>query len=131
MKIFICVLFLATFLSYSQISVAEAPERKIEDYSVKELIVYWGNYYGADTDLLLKVAYCESRYNNDDVGDHGLARGIFQYHPGTFTAYSKLLGEDLTYLSAYDQAKLTAFIFAKYPQEKRAWSCYTMITRAN
>ena len=39
------------------------------------------------------------------------ANGIFQYHKPTWDRYSRLMGEELDYHSAHDQAKLTAFIF--------------------
>lgn len=106
-------------------ALAQAPEREVKDFSVKEMISYFAEYYKADEKELSKVAKCESSFNQKAVGDGGRAYGIFQYHKPTFDRFSKLLGEDLDYYSAHDQLKLTAFVFAEYPQYKKHWSCYT------
>lgn len=91
--------------------------------TVPEIITYYGNQYGANTDELLKVAKCESDFNPNNIGDHGLARGIFQYHPEAFKRMSKLMGKDLKYNNTNNQAELTAFIFANYPKMKAEWTC--------
>lgn len=94
-------------------------------YTEKDYIEYYADKYGANKHQLLTVAYCESGYKQYAVGDGGRAIGIFQYHEPTFNSYSRLLGEELDYYSAHDQAKLTAFIWTEYPNEKRAWTCAT------
>jgi len=106
---------------------AQAPdiERKPFPNDVKGMITYFAEEYGADEEELHVVAFCESGYKPHAVGDGGRARNIFQYHKPTFQRYAKLMGETLNYDSAYDQAKLTAWIFKNYPQEKDAWTCWT------
>ena len=93
----------------------------------KEYISLYAKKYNAVEKQLLAVASCESRFNPKAVGDGGSARNIFQYHKGTFERFSDLLGEELDYNSYHDQAKLTAFIFAKYPKLKTHWTCWSML----
>lgn len=106
-------------------ALAQAPEREVKDFSVKEMISYFANYYGASEKEVYTTIKCESGFNPKAVGDGGKATGLAQYHKPTFDRFSKLLGEDLDYYSAHDQIKLTAMIFAKYPQYKKHWTCYT------
>lgn len=105
---------------------AEAPvvEKRVPT-NPKELIVHFADMYGANEDELLVVAFCESGYKPHAVGDGGRARNIFQFHKPTFDRYARLMGEELSYDSAHDQAKLAAWIFKHYPKERRAWTCWT------
>lgn len=92
--------------------------------SPQEYVVKYAQAFHAPEKELLQVSKCESNFNPNAIGDGGKAKNIFQYHEPTFNRYEKLLGEDLDYNSYHDQAKLTAFVFAKYPKEKKAWTCY-------
>lgn len=92
---------------------------------VKGMIVYFAKQNSIKDNELLVVAKCESTFNQSAIGDHGKARGIFQYHKPTFDRFSELMGQDLDYYSAHDQAKLTAFVFAQYPQYKSHWTCFS------
>lgn len=94
-------------------------------FTERDYIQYYASKYDAPTQQLLTVAKCESTFSQEAVGDNGKANGIFQYHKPTWDRYSKLMGEELDYYSAHDQAKLTAFVFKNYPNEKRAWTCAT------
>lgn len=104
---------------------AEAPERPISDFTVSEMITYYSTLYGAVEREIRLVGVCESGLrqvtNPNDGGSPSI--GMFQYKVGTWDRYSKLLGEELDINSPHDQIKLTSFIFAKYPKEKRAWTC--------
>lgn len=114
-------------LLFATTAKAQAPEIELAPMPTdpKGLIEHFADVYGANTNELLTVAFCESGYKPHAVGDGGRAVGVFQYHKPTFISYSKKLGEELNYHSTYDQAKLTAFIWTNYPKEKRAWTCYT------
>lgn len=105
---------------------AEAPDREIKDYSVKEMINYYANYYQADEKELLAVIKCESGFRPEVYGDGKQAFGLLQYHRKTFDKFASLYGQNLEYYSALDQIKLTSYIFANYPQYKTQWSCYNM-----
>jgi hypothetical protein len=94
----------------------------------REFISLYALQYGAVESELLKVATCESGLNpnalhkNDGKkGNHSV--GIFQYQRQTWERFSDLMGEDLDYYSYADQAKITAFVFANYPQLKSHWTC--------
>ena len=97
--------------------------------SPREYIVKYAEVYKAPEKELIMVSKCESNFNPNAIGDGGKAKNIFQYHEPTFNRYEKLLGEELDYNSYHDQARLTAFIFANYPKEKKAWSCFTRINK--
>jgi len=96
-------------------------------YTPKDYIVHFADKYQAPKEQLLAVSWCESMYNPEAIGDHGSAKNIFQYHKGTFDRYSALMGEQLDYNSAHDQAKLTAWVFKNMPKEKRAWTCSKIV----
>jgi hypothetical protein len=90
----------------------------IDSMSVPELIEYLAPENAAE---LKKVAYCESRYNPQAVGDHGLAKGILQFHQGTFNTYSNQIGEQLQYESTYDQIKVANYMWNK--GQAHQWTC--------
>ncbi len=104
---------------------AFAPKREISEYNVEELLTLYSDKYSSNRSNLRLVGVCESGLrqvtNPNDGGSPSI--GIFQYKKGTFERYSKLLGEELDINSIHDQIKLTAFIFAEYPKEMRAWTC--------
>lgn len=104
---------------------AEAPERLVSEFTVPELVSYYSAFYGASEVELFNVGTCESNLrqvtNPNDGGSPSI--GIFQYKVGTFARYSKMLGEELDINSIHDQIKLTSYIFAEHPKEKRAWTC--------
>lgn len=92
--------------------------------SIRQIIIKSAIVYNVKPEILVAVAKCESNLNNDSIGDHGKAKGIFQYHEQTFNSFSELIGKKLNYDSADDQAELTSFIFAHYPQYRNQWTCY-------
>lgn len=78
--------------------------------------------YGVDEELLLRVAYCESRY--DPLAYNGVlgASGLFQIIPGTWRAYSVYAG--YAGASVWDpvaNANVAAWMFAR--GEARQWAC--------
>lgn len=114
-SILVAVLLIVPF---TKTGIEPQPVLSPQDYIVK----YSQEYHAPEKELLL-VSKCESNFNPNAIGDGNKAKNIFQYHEPTFNRYEKLLGEDLDYNSYHDQAKLTAFIFANYPKEKKAWTC--------
>ena len=99
----------------------------VEQY---EMFDKYSKIYGANFDDLIMVAKCESRYKHENLyGDKGTSYGIFQYQAPTFKRYSSLMGEELNYKSEEDQIKLTAFIFAKHPEERKAWTTWVAYTK--
>lgn len=78
--------------------------------------------YGADAEQLLRVAYCESRY--DPLAYNGIlgASGLFQIIPGTWRANSAAAGYGGA--SVFDpvaNANVAAFMFAN--RQAGQWAC--------
>ena len=132
--VFIAVLSLITLSSKGS---AEAPTTSIEvaPIIIKQTkvlspidhIYKWADFYEAsDQDKLelKKVGWCESNLGRIKTGDKGLATGLFMYHKGTWAKAQDLIGEDLDIHSINDQAKMTAFIWKKYPSWRTQWSTY-------
>lgn len=124
-SIMVVCAIISLLISSAKVTIAESPTYKTnEDY-----IVEFSRYYGSDEKELLRVATCESKLGQDRIGDGGHAIGLYQYWQDTFNQFEKLIGEDLNIDSNYDQAKLTAFIFAKYPQYKTRWTSYVAMQK--
>jgi hypothetical protein len=120
LKTFILIVAIV-YLSYSSsISIAVAPERKLNEYTVPELIQYFSKQYGSSSTELTKVMLCESG-GKVVWGDNYHARGVYQYWQPTWDSFSKEFGEKLDRESTYDQVKLTSWAFAK--GYKHHWTC--------
>lgn len=119
-----CVM-ISLLISSAKVSIAESPTYK----TAKDYIVEYSELFGTDANVLLKVAECESGLNQNAKGDSNKAVGIYQYWQDTWNRFEKLYGEKLDINSYQDQAKLTAFIFAKYPQYKTQWTAYRAIQK--
>jgi soluble lytic murein transglycosylase-like protein len=112
----------------SSVSLAQAPIKEYVSTNAPQSVQaqFWVQQYAKeygvkDTDLL-SVGICESSFNQKAVGDHGLARGIFQFHPDTWIRYEKKIGFQLDRESFKDQARLASFAFSIGGQ--REWSCW-------
>lgn len=123
MKFIIPILLL--WVCFNSPVLAEAPKQEVKDLTVKEMIEYYADYYGASEKELSTTFKCESNFNQKAIGDGGKAVGIAQYHKPTFDRFSKLIGENLDYYSVHDQIKLTSYIFAEYPQYRTHWTCFS------
>ncbi|HET7700395.1 MAG TPA: G5 domain-containing protein [Candidatus Limnocylindria bacterium] len=78
--------------------------------------------WGADPDQLLRVAYCESRYNPDAYNASSGASGLFQFMPRTWAANSVRAGYGGA--SVFDpvaNANTAAYMFAN--GQAGQWSC--------
>jgi hypothetical protein len=73
--------------------------------------------YGADADVMIKVANCESGIRHDVFGDNGKAFGIYQYWKGTFKQYC-----EGSYYSAKDQIDCAVRMINE--GQGSHWSCY-------
>ena len=77
---------------------------------------------GADPDQLLRVAYCESRYNPSAVNSSSGAAGLFQFMPATWAANSVRAG--FGGASVFDPvaaANVAAYMF--HMGQAGQWSC--------
>ena len=116
-------------LYWAEIHVAEAAELTLEE-RIRIYIISMAQKYGADSELLLKIASCESRFNPSAQGDwrsetkEFMANGLFQFWIGTFNTFKKESGLlHLKYDSWEDQAELAAWAFAN--KKQMHWrNCY-------
>ncbi len=108
---------------------AEAPTKKLTDYSVTELIDYYSVVYKQDPILLKKIAECESDYNKTLLGDKGRAYSVYQFHKDTFDRWSKEMGENLDYKSYLDNIKLGVWSFSQGEKYRNAWTTYVAIKK--
>jgi hypothetical protein len=78
--------------------------------------------WGADASQLLRVAWCESRYNPSAINARSGASGLFQFMPGTWAANSVRAGH--AGASAFDpvaSANTAAYMFRN--GQAWQWSC--------
>ncbi len=102
---------------------AEAPEKKVEEMTVKEQVIYFSNINGVDPNLALSMMMCESEGNQGAKGDGHRASGIFQYWNDTWKRHSmKYFGEVLDINSPLDQAKVATAAIAG--GDWREWTSY-------
>lgn len=72
------------------------------------------------------VIECESGGDNNAIGDHGLARGIAQFHLATFNLFKEMSGMvNLNYYSAKDQR--TLLLWALENGLESHWTCWTKL----
>jgi hypothetical protein len=78
--------------------------------------------WGADASQLLRVAWCESRYNPSAINARSGASGLFQFMPATWAANSVRAG--YAGASVFDpaaSANVAAYMFAR--GQAAQWSC--------
>lgn len=123
-KIIICLVIVSS-LFISPVN-AKAPKKELSEYTTPELVEHFTNIYGSDYDLTMSVLFCESNFRMVS-GDNGRSFGVAQYNKDTFIRHSRLLGEDLTYSSIFDQLKLVSFAMGQSEAIKREWTTYRAI----
>jgi len=111
---------------FSNVSFAEAPQRSVSDYSVKEMIDYISPQFGQDPKLISKITWCESGHK---ILPHDGYRGvnITGIHDATFYGwlpeYEKEVGETLDIKSSFDQLKMMSWAF-KDENKRELWTTY-------
>jgi hypothetical protein len=116
-------------------AIAEAPiyDGPVKQKTPQEYIVEYAKQFEISSELLLKIAKCESQFDPLAEGDFKngkyLAIGLYQYHQSMWDSSVKLykakvFDEELDRYSYQDQAKLTAFIFARHPELRNKWTSY-------
>ena len=81
----------------------EPDYREILDQSVQDKIIELSDKYGADSDLMLRIAYCESRYNPESQNGSSTAGGVYQFIDGTWNANAtRHWGDQAKYKNKYD-----------------------------
>jgi len=78
--------------------------------------------WDADVDQLLRVAWCESRYNPSAYNASSSTSGLFQFKPGTWAANSVRAGYGgASVFDAVANANVAAYMFAS--GQARQWAC--------
>lgn len=97
----------------------------------QESIQFWADYFGSSYQELIMVAKCESGVHRNPKGfnDGGKAFGLYQFHRGTFDAFSKEMGESLDYYSYNDQAKVAAYAFKQGTKYKSHWTSWVSLQK--
>ncbi len=104
----------------------EVPVIDLEAMSVPELIDYIAPQYGADPELVKKIAFCEASYRTDNViHDGGRGKGTTGILLNTFNYWKiKLDLPELRYESNYDQLVMMSKAFATGEEYRWAWTSY-------
>ena len=90
--------------------------------SVEAVIRTAAAVWGADPDQLLRVAWCESRYNPNAVNARSGAAGLFQFMPATWAANSVRAGYGgASVFDAVANANVAAYMFRN--GQAAQWSC--------
>jgi hypothetical protein len=95
--------------------------------TVEEWIDYYAVQYGSDASDLKKVAWCESGYRINAIGDGGSSLGVFQIKEQTFYYWTKQMGEDLDYENFQNQIKVASWAFSQGESYKNHWTCYKKV----
>jgi hypothetical protein len=78
-------------------------------------------YYGCNSTQLIRVAWCESKFDPDVVGA-GKYHGLFQFYTPTFLANSKRVGISKPNIyNPYQQIEVATYMFAN--GQARQWGC--------
>lgn len=103
------------------VALAQAPIVPIDQRPIPEIVTYYANEYDVPITTLLRVMKCESGGIQSKIGDRGLAHGIFQFHPDTWSDFTGYMGEKLDRENPQHQARVAAWAFSHH-YEKR-WTC--------
>lgn len=86
---------------------------------VPDLIIKWADYYGVDQTRLLRVAYCESKYN--PRASNGTHFGVYQFLPSTYAANAPKAGAGSDYWDAENNVRTAAYMFSI--GQAGQWAC--------
>lgn len=124
-KIVFMILVLAFAYTNAGVSIAQAPDRSLKDYTVPELVEHFASQYQVSAPKMLATMKCESGLNPKAVGDHGNSYGIAQIHLPSHPDITKSQATDPVFASEW-----TANQFAKGKQN--IWTCYrALYTKGN
>jgi low affinity Fe/Cu permease len=80
---------------------------------VKGLVTKYASVYGVeDTRLMNCIIYFESGGRDEAVGDNGAARGVCQYHLGTFLGHRRQMGLSQEDLRTDTESSIQAMLFS-------------------
>lgn len=91
------------------------------EWTNQDYLTEYASQYGVSSKVLYEVIQCESGWNENAVGDHGLALSLAQFHEQTFYMFAKKMGEDLDYRNPQHQIKVMAWAFSNNLASH--WTC--------
>lgn len=115
------VLTLCLFIT-NPLQIAQADEQK---NTTKELVTKYAQVYNVNSKVMLAMMRCESSGNQSAIGDGGRAKGIYQYHTGTWERIEDKLGKDMDINSEHDQVHMTAYALSQGMGSQ--WTSYVAI----
>lgn len=115
------VLTLCLFIT-NPLQIAQADEQK---NTTKELVTKYAQVYNVNSKVMLAMMRCESSGNQSAIGDGGRAKGIYQYHTGTWERIEDKLGKDMDINSEHDQIHMTAYALSQGMGSQ--WTSYVAI----
>lgn len=94
--------------SPSSPSFSALPQAYISQKEIEPLIDKYSRLYNVNNELMKKMAFCESSYNR--FADSGRYKGLYQFHPSTWTATRKRMGlnQDISRVFDAEEAIKTA-----------------------
>lgn len=114
----ILIVLVITYLILKvKVAIAVAPERTLEDYTVKELIAYFADKYDVSEEQMLRTSFCESSHNTNAIGDHGHSFGMWQIHLPSHPEITKEQALDPIFSTEWSAKE-----FAEGHQ--RQWTCW-------
>lgn len=87
---------------------------------VESTIEHYAKEYGVDPNLMKKLAWCESRWHWDSVGDHGKSFGIWQIHLGWHPDITRVQAQDLNWSTNWTASMISRGYLHR-------WTCGRMI----
>lgn len=115
------VLTLCLFIT-NPLQIAQADEQK---NTTKELVTKYAQVYNVNSKVMLAMMRCESSGNQSAIGDGGRAKGLYQYHTGTWERIENKLGKDMDINSEHDQVHMTAYALSQGMGSQ--WTSYRAI----
>lgn len=125
------ILFVFWLLLFIPNTKAEAPEQKLQDKPIQDIIVHFAKENGVDPKIALAVARCESQFGTLPDGDSGNAKGVWQYWDDTwerhYKDFHKETGVTLSKGSKFDDTRLAMWAFAN--NKASEWSTFVALKK--
>jgi hypothetical protein len=89
------------------------------------------NKYGTDREMLWTLSWCESRYDENAVGDGGRALGVAQWWASSWKYYNEKYGTNLDRFNTEDQIEMTAKVLLEKNGWRNWYNCFTKTSLAD
>ena len=117
-KLIVIVVLMSSIIS-AKVSIAQAPERTLQEYTPQELVHHFAQQYSVDEHQMLVTMSCESRFDPDTIGDHNTSFGLSQIH---LPAHP-----EVTKQQALDKVFATEFMAKEFAKNNKSiWTCYRL-----